>query len=112
MSTAQLRRSYRAGRTREYGFGPGRLERLTLSVWRMPRTEGQVYKARLTGRAYVACGMGNEHYPEIRIEHTENDEGLIALAWGGNNEAAALVAEELEGWALEDWFDPCDEEAA
>ena len=114
MSAARLRPSRRfaaGGRVKTYDFSPGRLERLHLSVWSVPKAGGLI-RAKLTGQAYVACGEGNEHYPEIEIEcagHPSNaDSGTLIGALGGNEESATELAEELEGFALEDWVDPCE----
>ena len=115
MSTARLRIPRRPSRVKTYDFSPGRLERLTLTVWRIPRSDG-VIRARLTGQAYVACGAGNEHYPQVDIDlvtHPSNpgtnaEDAAAAIA--GDPEAALELAERLEEWALEDWFDPCEAE--
>ena len=116
MSQAQLQRTRRGlagGRVKKYRFSPGRLERLTLHVWRIPRSEGLI-RAKLEGEAYVACGLGNEHYPHIEIEaagHPRNaDSATLIAALNGDEDAATELAEELEGHALYDWFDPCSAE--
>lgn len=115
MSAARLRPSRRfiaGGRVKTYDFSPGRLERLTLRVWSVPKADGLI-KAELKGKAYVACGAGNEHYPAIEIEcagHPRNsDSATLIGALEGNEEAATELAEELEGFALEGWVDPCEE---
>lgn len=109
MSQAHIRAATRRSRT--YYFGPGRLERLTLTVARHPRG---LITARLTGNAYVACGLGNEHYPEVEIEASNNerddDAGTILRSLDGDLDAAVELAEELETAALDDWFDPCEAE--
>jgi hypothetical protein len=114
MSQARLRRGPRVlSRIKYYDFGPGRMERLHLAVWTVPKAEG-LLKAKLTGQAYVACGAGNEHYPEVELEyfgHPKNagSADLIA-AVNGDEEAATRIAEKMEEFALEDWFDPCEAE--
>ena len=107
------RLSIGGGRVKRYRFSPGRLERLTLSVWSVPKAQGLI-KAKLEGQAYVACGAGNEHYPEVTIEafgHPRNaDSAQLKAALAGNVVAATELAEELEDAALADWFDPCEAE--
>lgn len=102
-----------ANRVRRFDFTPGRLERLHLDVWRVPKSEN-LLKARLRGQAYVACGMGNEHYPEVDIEvsnHPLNDDAAdLIAAYNRDPDAALRVAEELEDVALGNWFDPCEAE--
>lgn len=101
------------GRIKKYEFTPGRLEPLHLDVWRVPSAEG-LLRAKLTGQAYVVCGKGKEHYPEVAIEvagHPANaDSADLAAAYNRDAEAALRVAEELESVALRDWFDPCEAE--
>lgn len=83
---------------------------MTLTVWRVP-SAGGLLRAKLTGRAYVACGMGNVHHPEVEIEcagHPANDDSASMIAaLQGDEDAATELADELEEAALADWFDPC-----
>ena len=118
MSAARLRPSRRfiaGGRVKTYDFSPGQYERLTLRVWRIPRSEGLVHSA-LTGHAYVACGMGNEHYPVVDsqlVAHPRNNShpGSLAIAaLEGDTDAALELAEILVEQSLEYWFDPCTED--
>lgn len=100
------------GNVRTFRFTPGRVEHLHLSVW---KRSGRLF-ARLEGSAYVACGMGNEHYVDVDQRYdgwpSEADfypaTALLVRAHAGDEDAARDLVDELEGWALEDWFDPCD----
>jgi len=110
---SQAIRTNTRGRVKSYRFSPGRLERAHLDVWRVPGAGGLI-RVRIWGQAYVACGAGNEHYPQLEgelVNHPDNDDaGDFKLALAGNEDAATRLAEELEAAILEDWFDPCEAE--
>lgn len=110
---SQAIRTNTRGRVKSYRFSPGRMERLHLDVWRVPQAGGLI-RVRLWGQAYVACGAGNEHYPQVEGElanHPDNSDAAdFVAALGGNEDAATRLAEELEDAALADWYDPCEAE--
>ena len=80
-------------------FGPGALESIKLTTWTNKHGVG---KLRAAGDFTVYCGYGNEH--SVRI-----DEISVAADHEGLEPSAAV--DELVGYSLEGWSDPCDDGA-
>ena len=97
-------------------FGPGSLESIAVRTWTVPRTERKRLKARVEGVYTVYCGAGWQHNVAIRQEFTgwvnekpfHEDVRALFDAHGGDEVAAATLAERAIEYQLEDWFDPCD----
>lgn len=103
--------------TKTFRFGPGSLESLALRVWTARSSGGERVKAETVGTFTVYCGAGWSH--TVRIDEgfsgwrseTEHDSEarLLFAARGGDEDAARELAERAVEYALEGWFDPCDE---
>jgi hypothetical protein len=107
------------GRVRDFTFGLGSLESVTLRTWRTQKfgDENIQVHGRLTGTWTVYCGMGNDHTVEIdeRVdgwlsERTRDSDvrHLVAAHVDSDEDAAETLAHQLIEYGLEDWFDPCD----
>lgn len=82
--------------SRTYRFGPGSLEMIDATTW----TRNGIGRIRMRGWYDVFCGNGSMHR-----------EWVDQNAWTDQYVDMSLdqVAAELIGYALDDWFDPCEE---
>jgi hypothetical protein len=111
------------GRVKSFRFDPGSLESVELRMWMVPRTRrsdaGPQIKAHASGTYRVYCGSGWEHSADIDERHvfdldrpSDQVDERLASAWSrGDTDAAWDATHQLVEWALEDWTDPCAEDA-
>lgn len=105
--------------TRQFTFGPGSLEDLTLSLWH--RKQSNTIEAKLVGTYRIYCGNGGDHVEYVEARHSYDagrtrgrapgDGGEAADAYHGTGDVGTArrhIAEQLVQWGTEDWSDPCD----
>ena len=98
-----------SSRVRSFRFGPGSLESLELRTWTVRRNgDARQLRGELVGTFVVDNGFG-----QTRVAIAERADGsstepaetsqLLTAARNGDEDAALELADELLGWALDDW---------
>lgn len=95
--------------TKQFTFGPGALEDITLHLWRRKGDGDTVVRAHAVGTYRVYCGHGLEHIEAVDITSPLGVCNDAVGAYQGNENALRAIALVLVGWWLEEHYsDPCE----
>lgn len=109
-------------RVRKINGGLGAFEGLTLSVWKVPGTDGRRIRARVEGVTDAFCGNGARHDVAVKLTYDEwiptgpgsfvtssIVEALVEVHETGCDDAAYEVFCDAVDSVSELWSDPCED---
>lgn len=106
-------------RSRTHTFPPGSLESMTVRTTVLRRdqvTRAALYSVTVSGYYAVYCGMGNAHLVRVNERDTvwstntrDKRTVTVGAAHFGSSGAAEEVARMFIEYALENWYDPCED---
>lgn len=104
-----------AYKTLTFRFGPGRMESISVRVYRARRDASHLI-AKVEGTFTVYCGHGNTHQVAITEQFdgfttsTDQYSRWLKLAYAGDESAAYDLADEGVEFGLSNsWDDPCED---